>query len=263
MAQIRVERKNRFTLLPNQLLQDPNISLKAKGLMAYMLSVPEDWDYSISGLAAKCREGKTAVRAAITELMEAGYITRTLARTEDGRLDGYEYTVYEEPQPSSGNPTTGFPTPENRTEQNNNITKTNLTNTPYSPPEGEAAEETAPEEAPESPSEPKPRRRRRGKSVPEFAPERFEQFWQAYPGGGSRMDAVAAWDELRPDDALINTMARALKRQMATKQWREGIGIPHAARWLRKQRWTDKLPAEPAPAPAEDAPYWAQDPEVI
>lgn len=94
---------------------------------------------------------------------------------------------------------------------------------------------------------PKPRRSRRKKSVPEHKPERFEQFWAYYPGGGSRLRAVTAWDNLAPDDALIDEMARALKRQMATRAWREGVGIPHASTWLNQQRWTDKLPEEPRP----------------
>ena len=109
-----------------------------------------------------------------------------------------------------------------------------------------------------------PRKTRAKKSVPDHNPERFEQFWAAYPGGGSRMKAVAAWDALAPDDALIDIMARALKRQMKSKQWQEGIGIPHASTWLNGQRWTDKLP-EVAPHPAEEysGPTWADDPEVV
>ena len=57
MAQIRIEKGNNFTVFENELLQNPNLSLKAKGLLAYMLSLPDDWDYSISGLATKCKEG--------------------------------------------------------------------------------------------------------------------------------------------------------------------------------------------------------------
>lgn len=129
-------------------------------------------------------------------------------------------------------------------------------NPPYNPPEGEGSE----------PSGQKPKRKQRKrapKSVPEHCPERFEQFWQAYPGGGSRMKAVAAWDALRPDDELVDTMARALKKQMASRQWREGIGIPHASTWLNGQRWTDKVPEAPAPAEPDGYGGWADDPEVV
>lgn len=122
--------------------------------------------------------------------------------------------------------------------------------TPYSPPEGDSAPA----------DKPKTKRTRRKKSVPDHAPERFEQFWEIYPGGGSRLKAVEAWDALAPDDELIDEMARALKRQMASRQWREGIGIPHACRWLSNRRWTDKLPGEPRP---RDTGGWAKDPEVF
>lgn len=105
---------------------------------------------------------------------------------------------------------------------------------------------------------PKPRRTRQKKSVPTHAPERFEQFWEVYPGGGSRLKAVEAWDALAPDDALIDTMAAALKRQMQTQQWQAGIGIPHACRWLSNQRWTDKLPEPTRP---RDTGGWADDPQ--
>ena len=127
--------------------------------------------------------------------------------------------------------------------------------TPYSPPTGDAA-----------PSEPEPvdkpapthRRSRAKKSIPTHAPERFEQFWAFYPGGGSRLKAVEEWDALAPDDALIDEMARALKRQKNSRQWQDGVGIPHASRWLRDRRWTDKLPEVPKP---RDTGGWADDPE--
>lgn len=125
---------------------------------------------------------------------------------------------------------------------------------PPNPPEG-----GAPPVEPEPVDKPK-RKRRTPRSVPLHAPERFEQFWQAYPVGGSRLKAVEAWDALAPDDALIDEMARALKRQMASRQWREGIGIPHACRWISNQRWTDKLPDEPKPRGTSGG--WADMPGV-
>lgn len=118
---------------------------------------------------------------------------------------------------------------------------------PYNPPTGDA------------PAKKKPKRKRANKSVPEHCPERFEQFWEVYPGGGSREKAVDAWDNLAPDDALIDTMAAALKRQMKSPAWQEGIGIPHASTWLNGHRWTDKIPDRPRPP---DSGGWVPDPEV-
>lgn len=126
---------------------------------------------------------------------------------------------------------------------------------PYSPPTGDSA--PAGEDKPAS----KPRRSRQRKSIPTHAPERFEQFWQAYPGGGSRLKAVEEWDALAASPELLNEMALALKRQKASRMWRDGVGIPHAFRWLRDKRWTDKLPEAPR-SPAGSSTGWADDSEV-
>lgn len=131
-------------------------------------------------------------------------------------------------------------------------------NTPYSPPAGDApADDPKPEDKPK----PQTKRTRKKASVPTYAPDRFEQFWRAYPGGGSRLKAVAAWDALAPSDELIDKMALALRRQMRSRMWQEGVGIPHASTWLNQQRWTDKLPEAP-PAQTSGSGGWAPDPEV-
>ena len=135
--------------------------------------------------------------------------------------------------------------------------------TPYSPPPGDgvpAGSEPEGKPAPEDKPSSRPRRSRQRKSIPTHAPERFEQFWQAYPGGGSRLKAVEEWDKLAASPELLTEMARALKHQKASRMWQDGVGIPHAFRWLRDRRWTDKLPE--TPAPRDDSGGWAYDPEV-
>ena len=154
-------------------------------------------------------------------------------------------------------PRMNIPPPENEEVICNiNKQKENKKDTPYSPPEGDALPvEPAPVDKPQ----PKPKRTRRKKSVPDHKPERFEQFWEAYPVGGSRLKAVEAWDALAPSDELIDEMGRALRRQKASRMWRDGIGIPHACRWISNQRWTDKLPEE---SQTRGGSYWADAPEV-
>lgn len=109
----------------------------------------------------------------------------------------------------------------------------------------------------------KAKRKREPKMVAQYFPERFEQFWAIYPGGGSRARAVAAWDNLKPSNELIDTMAHALHRQMKTQQWKDGIGIPHASTWLSQKRWTDKLPPPKKNTPPTPPGGWAKDPEVM
>lgn len=86
------------------------------------------------------------------------------------------------------------------------------------------------------------KKRKRNKSAPEWKPERFEKFWEYYRTHGrdnDRAGAVREWDRLKPEDDLIDTMARALAAQAASDEWRRGIGIPYACRWLRNERWRD------------------------
>ncbi len=95
---IRVEKNRNYTVMSNHHIQNKNLSLKAKGLMSLMLSLPDDWDYSINGLAAICKEGPDAIKHTLSELEEVGYITRKRIRNEKGHLLGVEYTIYELPQ---------------------------------------------------------------------------------------------------------------------------------------------------------------------
>ena len=96
MAVIRVAKTENFTVMSNHHLRNNNLSLKAKGLMSLMLSLPPEWDYSVGGLAAICKEGATAVRSALKELEENCYLIRERKNSEKGYFV-YEYTLYEIP----------------------------------------------------------------------------------------------------------------------------------------------------------------------
>lgn len=100
MAIIRVNKTNNYTIISNTPLRDMNLSLKAKGLITQMLSLPEDWDYSIAGLAKINRESDNSIKTALDELKAAGYliVTKLLPnQTNTGRIE-YVYDLYEEPQ---------------------------------------------------------------------------------------------------------------------------------------------------------------------
>lgn len=94
---------------------------------------------------------------------------------------------------------------------------------------------------------------RRAKSAAEWKPERFEGFWKFYPRGEGRQAAIRAWDRLRPDDALIVEIGRALTAQKASPEWMAGIGIPHASTYLNQQRWTDEVRKSVDAAPSQAA----------
>ena len=124
MAVFRVEKSRGYTVMSNHHLRNKELSLKAKGLLSQMLSLPEDWDYTLAGLSHINRESIDAIRTAVWELEKAGYITRRQGRDEKGKMAAIEYTIYEQPQPPSlenpilENPTSDKPVLENPTTEN-------------------------------------------------------------------------------------------------------------------------------------------------
>ena len=113
MAVFRVERTKNYTVMSNLHLQNRRLSLKAKGLLSQMLSLPENWDYTLAGLAAINPDGRDSIRSAVAELERAGYVVRSRKVDAQGRFAGNEYVIYESPPspaPSSGAPLSGKPT---------------------------------------------------------------------------------------------------------------------------------------------------------
>lgn len=104
MAVFRIERTLDYTVMSNHHLKDTALSLKAKGLLSMMLSLPDEWNYTTRGLAAICKEGVDAIGGALRELEKAGYIVRRQLRGPGGRISDTEYTIYEKPCPGAEEP---------------------------------------------------------------------------------------------------------------------------------------------------------------
>ena len=140
MAVFRVERNTGYTVMSNHHLRNKKLTLKAKGLLSQMLSLPEDWDYTLAGLSHINREKIDAIREAVRELERAGYIVRSRERDAKGRLRGADYVIYEQPQlpptpdlptlenPMLEKPTLEKPTQENPMQLNKDIQRTDLQN---------------------------------------------------------------------------------------------------------------------------------------
>ena len=132
MPVFRVERNTGYTVMSNHHLRNKSLSLKSKGLLSQMLSLPEDWDYTLAGLSIINREKIDAVREAVKELEKEGYIVRSRQRDEKGCLRGADYIIYEQPQlpasdlPTLENPILDNPTLENPMQLNKDISKTDL-----------------------------------------------------------------------------------------------------------------------------------------
>lgn len=121
MAVFRVEKNSGYTVMSNHHLRNRALSLKAKGLLSQMLSLPEDWDYTLQGLARINRESIDAIRQAIRELEQAGYIQRSRERDEKGRLRGADYKPSKRPSTRLPMPSC---TPSTRTTQNGLTSRT-------------------------------------------------------------------------------------------------------------------------------------------
>ena len=153
MAVFRVEKKGDFTIMSNNHLRNMRLSLKAKGLLSVMLSLPETWDYTLKGLASINKEGIDAIRVAVNELENEGYIERRRLRNAKGRFGDIEYIIHEKPierrseeteksassapdpqspvfvSPTSENPISDISMQETTTQENPTQLNTNKSNT--------------------------------------------------------------------------------------------------------------------------------------
>ena len=125
MTKYTIKKEKDFVQIPNSILTSPDISLKAKGILALMLSLPDNWKFSIEGIASKCKESRECISNAIKELESAGYVKRTMKHGDDGKITGMEYEIFEEPytvteaeehneeKPCEDKPCTANPSAEN------------------------------------------------------------------------------------------------------------------------------------------------------
>ena len=147
MAVFRIEKTRDYTVMSNHHLRNTELSLKAKGLLSLMLSLPDNWDYTTKGLARICKDGVDSICAAVRELEEHGYVIRERVRGATGQLGSIEYTILEQPaepsperenpvqvKPILENPVLGKPEQENPAQSNKYKSNTDLSITEQSNP---------------------------------------------------------------------------------------------------------------------------------
>ena len=152
MAVFRIEKTRDYTVMSNHHLRNTDLSLKAKGLLSLMLSLPEEWDYTAKGLARICKDGVDSICAGVRELEDHGYVVRERVRNANGQLGAIEYTILEQPRPPEpkrenpvqanpvlGSPVLGKPEQEKPAQLNidissNQISKKELSSTEISNP---------------------------------------------------------------------------------------------------------------------------------
>lgn len=147
MAVFRIDKTRDYTVMSNHHLRNTELSLKAKGLLSLMLSLPDNWDYTTKGLARICKDGVDSICAAVRELEEHGYVIRERVRGANGQLGSIEYTILEQPaepsperenpvqvKPILENPVLGKPEQENPAQSNKDKSNTDLSSTEQSNP---------------------------------------------------------------------------------------------------------------------------------
>ncbi len=127
MSIMRIHKTKNFTIMSNFHFKEKGMSLKAKGLLSLMLSLPDDWNYSIAGLVSLSKDGKDSVMSALAELEEFGYLKRTRLTNSKGQFAGVEYDIYEEPQTII--PVAEEQNSDNQHEENTNAENQSLLNT--------------------------------------------------------------------------------------------------------------------------------------
>ena len=222
MAILRNASKGKYTVLNNGIFRDENLSAKSLGILAKMLSLPDNWEFSETGLCSIFKkDGRDSIRSGLKELEENGYLVRSRIRDDSGKLTSVEWTVSDRPmfeKPMLENPMLENPMLENRTQYNTKEYNTKEFITKDIPPISPKG----------------------GKDCSDL----FNQFWTAYPKHIAKQSAVKAFEKLKPDEKLLEAMLKAIEMQKESKQWEKdgGAFIPYPATWLNQRRWEDELP---------------------
>ena len=213
MAVIRVNKTKNYTVMSNTHLKEKEMSLKAKGLLTLMLSLPDEWDYSINGLVAICKENQTSIRSALMELEQFGYLVRQRKQDEKGRFD-YEYNIYESPQ--TENPYIDKPYIENphtvkRTQLNTNELNIKKLNTKQA-------------------------------NKKDIYISEFEQLWALYPNKKGKDKALSCYIKARNKGVEFETVKQGIldySKECEIKK-REKQYIQHGSTWFNNSGWNDE-----------------------
>lgn len=215
MAIVKIQKKDNYTTISNFHLQDENLSLKAKGLLTLMLSLPKNWDYSVKGLESICIESKNTINSILKELEVNGYLTRKMIFT-NGKISDWEYTIYENNQ-----------FPKNEDIENEDIENWDVNKITKELKVNNSINLTK-------------------EYKKNIIKDKFERFWKAYPRKQKKSKAEAWFMTHNPSDELMEQIMSSLEKFKKTDEWKKANGqyIPHPTSWLNGRRWEDELTLE-------------------
>lgn len=220
MTIVKRKKNKSYTVLSNYHLKDNQLSLKAKGLLSIMLGLPDDWDYSASGLETLSNDGETSTRTALQELENNGYLTRERIKDDKGKIIDWEYTVYESPKkskPVDGNPVGEIPQLENQGQYNTYKYNTyKYKNRDISNNSNELLDISQKEKM-------------------------FDEFWQLYPKKTDKKKAHDKFLKIVTDEMTFNEIILGAKRTVVAQSLAEGNQyVPMPSTWLNGERWNDE-----------------------
>lgn len=277
MATIRIQKNKNFSIVSNEILRDKRLSLRARGLLVFCLSLADSWEYSIKGLAIATGESEGKISLCLKELEKYGYLTRERTRNAKGQMDGTNYTLWEEPRvakpqgpnpekpnvekpilenPSLDNPIQEKPILENRGQEN-----TKSSNNKYiynNKPKQTQKNNTRACELQlipfKSPAKIDREKRAVVGSAPPYtqeqraiAEEYFNQFWEEYPKKQGQVEARLAWMRQNYSIETYIAIIKAVERfKQIRRDWQTEGGryVPMPENFINNERWKDEVKTE-------------------
>lgn len=266
MAVIKVSKNKNYTTISNFHLQDNELSLKAKGLLTLMFSLPDDWDYSVKGLERICLESKNTINNILKELEIHGYLVRRKI-FNNGKISDWEYTIYENNQHPKNedienediqNEDVNKITKEEITkEQNNNLNEFKLYNSFSENNQCECISKSTGEKCLRRASFNINGKNYCNQHARNIIPdldvkldksinnweEKFESFWKTYPKKRDKSQAKKWFKKNKPSYELMKVILESLDKFKKTDDWKKDNGkyIPYPTTWLNGHRWEDEI----------------------
>lgn len=244
MTKIRVDRVKGYTVMSNYHLRDKSLSLKAIGLMSFMLSLPEDWDYSIEGLSKVVKDGRDAIRTAIKELEDRHYLIREQKSTSRGLFAEMEYHLYMVPY--TGNPLAENPTTDNQTADNPTQLSTDLTK--HEPPSSAISSVDTTDIATEEEESPSKKLSKKSSPSGKTLRDEFETIWARYPRHEGKQNALKSYIKARQEGVDMVTIKDAVEayRRMCESERRDKRYIKQGSTWFNQRSWEDEYDDTPS-----------------
>ena len=257
MAIKRVKKEMNYTIINNTGLKDKSLSLKAKGLLAYMLSLPDDWIFYETELIKHSKDGRDSIRGGLKELEDKGYLVRERARDDLGKLKGTDWLLYETPQnvntptfpPKTDFPMLGKPMLDNPMLGNPTLLSTNST-----------------KDLPKlNTNNTKDKDNTSNKDSMEVL---FKKIWAIYPKKTLRQSGLAAYKKAIKKGVTHEEIEKGVLNYVAYQKLNSSWLKPmDGGRWFQKERWTDEYDMTPPKAynnsqqsvRTESLPDWAKD----